>query len=107
MLRCWLRTYPMRIDPSDGYVCLTDMGLAVGKLTADFLRLKNMEDFISYLGLVMGIPITKIIRVKGGRYRDLWAYPDLAIQFAQWCDLCVRSSSLKDRVVTTRSISIE
>ncbi len=72
----------------DGYVNATAMCKAVGKLFADYARLKTTEEFLKELSSVMGIPITGlVIAVKGGRadLQGTWVHPDVAINLGQWC----------------------
>lgn len=54
-----------------------------GKLTADFLRLDQTQDFIEVLDrkLNMGYPI---IKKEVGRYGGTWMHEKLALKFAAW-----------------------
>jgi hypothetical protein len=44
----------------DGYLNLSQMAKANGKLIADYLRLDTTKAFLDKLSMVMGIPISKI-----------------------------------------------
>lgn len=51
----------------DGYVNATALCKAVGKLMADYTRLRNTQDFLNELASDMGIPISELVQsVKGG-----------------------------------------
>lgn len=53
--------------PEDGYINLTSMTQASGKLIADYLRLDTTNAFLEELSSTMGIPIVKLVEVKVGR----------------------------------------
>ncbi len=72
----------------DGYVNATAMCKAVGKLFADYSRLKNTQEFLEELSGSMGIPITELVQSVTGGSNDLkgtWVHPDVAINLGQWC----------------------
>lgn len=72
----------------DGYVNLTSMAQASGKLIADYLRLDMTKAFIDELSMDMGIPISKLIEIRKGKpayLQGTWAHPQVAINCAQWC----------------------
>ncbi len=81
---------------NDGYINMTQMCSANGKLVADFLRLKVTKACLSELSSVMGIPITQLYQVIQGGKDDqgTWGHPLLSLrcaqwinaQFAVWCD---------------------
>ena len=82
----------------DGYINLTAMGQANGKLVADYLRLDSTKAFLEELSADMGIPISELIQIKkGGRpeYQGTWGHPQVAINCGQWC-------SAKFAVLVTR-----
>jgi hypothetical protein len=73
---------------SDGYLSATDMCQSVGKLFADYKRLKSTKEFVSALSWSMGIPIYLIIQItkKGPNdKRGTWIEPHASINLAQWC----------------------
>jgi hypothetical protein len=78
----------------DGYVSLTDMAKASGKKVNDYLRLGSSKAYIEGLSGSTGIPADKLIRVNesSGRNenRGTWAHPEIAIDFAQWCNVPFR-----------------
>lgn len=73
---------------SDGYVNATAMCNAVGKLFADYRRLKSTEEFLCELGSDMGIPISQLVlsfKGNSSQYQQgTWVHPDVAINLAQW-----------------------
>lgn len=82
----------------DGYLNLTKMAKANGKLIADYLRLESTKEFLNELSVDMGIPISSLVEVvKGGSRLEqgTWAHPEVAIDCAQWC-------SAKFRVMVNR-----
>ncbi len=54
----------IRQRSSDGYLNATDMCQAVGKLFADYKRLKTTQEYLETYILTMGIPRIKIIWVE-------------------------------------------
>jgi hypothetical protein len=76
----------------DGYTSLTDMAKAAGKLVADYLRLESTEAYLEELGSVMGQPISSLVKVfRGGSGKQgTWAHPQVALDFAQWCNVSFR-----------------
>lgn len=76
-----------RID--DGYMNLTQMAQANGKLIADYLRLDTTKALLNKLSMVMGIPISKLVQIRKGKPAHLqgtWGHPKVAIHCAIWCD---------------------
>lgn len=73
---------------TDGYVNATAMCNAVGKLFADYRRLKATDEFLKELSSDMGIPISQLVlSFKGNttQYQQgTWVHPDVAINLAQW-----------------------
>lgn len=68
----------------DGYLNLTQMCQANGKLAADFLRLKGTKSYIEELAASMGIPIDDVVESKEGAMYGTWGHPLLALRCAQW-----------------------
>lgn len=77
---------------ADGYVCLTDMAKASGKATHDYLRLDSTKAYLEGLSDETGFPVSSLIRtIKGkGKNQGTWAHPEIAIDFAQWCNVPFR-----------------
>lgn len=69
----------------DGYINLTAMAQAEGKLIADYLRLDTTKAFLEELSQTMGIPIVSLVEVKTGRNGGTWGHPQIAIHCGQWC----------------------
>lgn len=69
----------------DGYINLTAMAQAEGKLIADYLRLDTTKAFLEELSKTMGIPIVSLVEVKTGRNGGTWGHPQVAIHCGQWC----------------------
>lgn len=69
----------------DGYINLTAMSQAEGKLIADYLRLDTTKAFLEELSKTMGIPIVSLVEVKAGRNGGTWGHPQVAIHCGQWC----------------------
>lgn len=73
----------------DGYVNATAMCSAVGKLFADYRRLKATEEFLQELASDMGIPISQLVlSLKGNSsvyQQGTWIHPDVAVHLGQWC----------------------
>jgi hypothetical protein len=77
---------------SDGYVCLTDMAKASGKQVNDYLRLDSTKAYLEGLSMETGIPVSSLIRIVKGKNKaqGTWAHPEIAIDFAQWCNVSFR-----------------
>lgn len=83
---------------TDGYINATQMCQANGKLVADWTRLKETKDYVSYISTDMGIPISQLVISNKGLSSDFeqgtWIHPELGIclgrwvsvAFAVWCD---------------------
>jgi hypothetical protein len=72
----------------DGYVNLTQMAKANGKLIADYLRLDTTKAVLDKLSMDMGIPISKLVQIRRGKPVNLqgtWGHPKIAIHCGQWC----------------------
>ena len=96
---------------NDGYVSLTDMAKASGKLVADYLRLKETNEYIQGLSDDMGIPISSLIQtVRGkGKNQGTWAHPEIAIDFAQWCSVPFRiwaNRTLKKEISQQKPLAV-
>lgn len=80
----------IRINPQNQSVCLTDMAIANGKQSNDWLRLKGTQEYLSAFSTVTGIPVTELLQVvQGGSPEEqgTWAHQKIAIRFAQWCSV--------------------
>jgi len=72
----------------DGYINLTAMAQAEGKLIADYLRLESTKAFLDELSRSMGIPIDLLVIIKTtgpNSGRGTWGHPQIAIHCGQWC----------------------
>ena len=74
----------------DGWVCLTDMAKASGKLVADYLRLSSTKAYLERLSDSMGIPIESLLTAQMGKNNGTFSHPEVAIDFAHWADLDFR-----------------
>lgn len=77
---------------NEGYTCLTDMAKAAGKLVGHYLELDATKNYLEALSADIGIPILSLVKVfKGGNGKQgTWAHPEVAIDFAQWCNVSFR-----------------
>lgn len=75
----------------DGYICLTDMAIANGKLIADWYRLKSTEEYLQELEGSMGIPIDQFVQINesagANESRGTWGHRRVAVRVAQWCNV--------------------
>jgi hypothetical protein len=72
----------------DGYINLTAMAKAEGKLLADYLRLDSTKAFLEALSGSMGIPIDQLVIIKTtgpNSERGTWGHPQISIHCGQWC----------------------
>ena len=96
----------------DRYVSLTDMAQAVGKLFADWSRLKSTKSYLATLSRSMGVPIDSLVQVNesegSNEDRGTWGHPKVAIRFAQWCsdEFAVQVDVWIDELITTGNVSL-
>jgi hypothetical protein len=82
--------YQLEYREEDGYINITNLCKAGGKLFADWSRLKRTDSFKQVLSTAMGIPISELIKVgSGSKYvndikNQTWSHPQVAINIAQW-----------------------
>ena len=82
--------YQLEYREEDGYINITNLCKAGGKLFADWSRLKRTDSFKQVLSTAMGIPISELIKVgSGSKYENdiknqTWSHPQVAINIAQW-----------------------
>ena len=76
----------------NGYVSLTDMAVASGKKVNDYLRLDSTVEYLEALSTDTGFPVSSLVKVsKGGNAEQgTWAHPEIAIDFATWCNVHFR-----------------
>jgi len=77
----------------DKYTSLTDMARACGKFVADYLRLDSTTEYLQELSMSMGLTTDQLVRIKRdgkNEERGTWAHPEVAIDFAQWCNVSFR-----------------
>ncbi len=73
---------------ADGYVCLTDMAQVSKKRVNDYLTNTTTKEYVEALAVDTGIPASALVKVfKGGSGKQgTWAHPEIAIDFAAWCN---------------------
>jgi len=78
--------YKLEHRPEDGYINVTGLCLASGKLLNDWYRLEKTKAFIEILSNDTGISISKLIyKGKGGKKKSQsWVHPQVAVNIAQW-----------------------
>jgi hypothetical protein len=79
--------YQLEYREEDGYINITNLCKAGGKLFADWSRLKRTECFKQVLSNDMEIPITELIKVGSGskcETSQTWSHPQIAINISQW-----------------------
>lgn len=76
---------------SDGYLNVTAMAKAYELSTGqrkdvrDWLNTERSKQYLDYLSLKTGQPVSLLIQVKrGGKAQGTWVHPKLAIPFATW-----------------------
>lgn len=76
----------------NGYVSLTDMAKATGKQVHDYLRLDSTTEYLEAFSVDTGIPVSALVKVfKGGNTtQGTWAHPEIAMDFAKWCNVHFR-----------------
>jgi len=74
------------------YVSLTDMAKAAGKKVNDYLRLDSTNQYLEALSFDTGCPVSSLIQVAQGKGKTqgTWAHPEIAIDFASWCNVQFR-----------------
>jgi hypothetical protein len=87
IIRSWNgRTIRQR---EDGYLSLTDMAQACGKLFADWRRLKSVKTYLDRLSQSMGITVDQLIEINeslgSNEARGTWGHPQVAEEFGRWC----------------------
>ena len=77
---------------SNGYVSLTDMAKAGNKKVNDYLRLDTSQEYFNALSIDTGIPVSSLVKVSrgGNTEQGTWTHPDIAIDFAKWCNVHFR-----------------
>lgn len=73
----------------DSYVSLTDMAKAAGKQVGHYLRLDSTNEYLDALSTEIQIGRSSLVKAfKGGSGKQgTWAHPEIAIDFAQWCNV--------------------
>jgi hypothetical protein len=77
----------IRQRQADGYVCLTDICQAAGKLYNNWRRQDRVEEYLQALAESTRIRVDSLIQVgRGGRdAKGTWGHPRIALRVAQWC----------------------
>lgn len=96
----------------DGYVCLTDMANASNKKLNDWLRSKNVENYLGVLSGATGIPVTELVQVfQGGipENQGTWGHPKVSLRCAQWCseEFAVQVDCWIDELLTKGVVSLQ
>jgi hypothetical protein len=79
---------PIAQRAEDGYINLTKMAKAEGRLISTYLRLDSTKAFLQELSSDVQICTSDLIQIKkGGTYAEqgTWGHPQVAIHCAQWC----------------------
>lgn len=79
--------YQLTYRAEDGYVDVTDLCKAGNKKFNDWYRIDKTKEFLEELSRSAGIPADLLIQtIRGGlnENRKTWAYPQVAINIAQW-----------------------
>jgi len=78
--------YQLEYRETDGYINITNLCKAGGKLFADWSRLKRTDNFKQILSSTMGITIVELLKQEqgGNGERHTWSHPQVAINIAQW-----------------------
>jgi len=82
-----INDYTIVYRKEDGYVDVTNLCKAGGKLFKNWNGLEKTQAFIKVLSCVAGIPATQLLSsIKGGKAENqgTWAHPQVAINIAQW-----------------------
>lgn len=94
---------------NDGMVNLTDMAKSQGKRVGNYLRLDSTKEYVKALSADTQIRATALIQVfQGGNgIQGTWAHPEIAIDFASWCNVQFRiwaNRTLRGEIEKTRNI---
>ena len=72
----------------DGFISLTQMCHANGKLLANWKQLKSTDAYLKAVSSDIGIPMSQLLEVRKGNSSDFnqgtWGHPMVAIHLAQW-----------------------
>lgn len=74
--------------PSDGYINVTQICQASGKLFGHWKESDSAEQYLQAVSERIGIPIGSLVQsvTNGPRNkRGTWAHPRIALRIAQWC----------------------
>jgi 5-methylcytosine-specific restriction endonuclease McrA len=74
--------------PHDGYINVTQICKAVGKLVGHWNDLDGTAEYLAAASPVIGITITELIQTIRGGFPELqgtWAHPLVAVEIARWC----------------------
>lgn len=84
----------IRQRKSDGYTCLTDMAKATNRKVAKYFELKSTTAYLEGLSVDVRIRTSELVEIsKGGSQvndQGTWAHPEIAIDFAKWCNVPFR-----------------
>ena len=70
---------------NDGWFNMTKAAKAFGKDVREYMSNKGTHEFIAALAEIDGNS-PQYVETAVGRNGGTWAHPDLAVEFARWCD---------------------
>jgi hypothetical protein len=79
--------YELKYRDIDGYIDITNLCKAGGKLFGHYRENKKTQSFLQVLSSDIGIPISELIKLGTGSNHEnsqTWAHPQVAINIAQW-----------------------
>lgn len=97
----------------DGYVNVTQICKASGKMFNHWNSLNGSNDVLNAITSDTGIPVSELLDIKKGGNDKIsqgtYAHPLLAIQIAQWCSpvFAVQVSKWVNELITTGSVELE
>jgi len=103
--------YQIENRESDGYINVTNLCKAGGKLFGNWRQLNKTFDFLTVLSTSIGIPIDLLIQTEMtglNENRGTWVHPQVAINIAQWISpqFDVKVSSWVYEIMMTGKIDI-
>jgi hypothetical protein len=97
----------IRIDPNTNFICLTDMGKAVGKFVGSWMQNQSTKEYLEVFASATRTPLAELLYVNNGS--TSWAHPKIALRFAQWCspEFAVQVDFWVDELLTTGKVEID
>lgn len=96
----------------DGYMSLTDMCQACGKLFGNWKQLKATDSYIEALSSDIGIPISQLIEVSKGNSADIvqgtWGHRLAALELSRWLspEFSIQCNKWIEELLTKGSVSL-